>query len=161
MYYSRESSNKIFRANGTQQSVVTLDVTIDNAEQFDSTDTIDDVFSFDGHLYFVATTKESGKELFHIKTDLPTFLMTNDIRNVKKSNATISPNPTSGVINVYAKSNINKVEVYDYSGIKILELKSDNIDFSQFNSGVYLVKIYTDDFVETKKLKEHRKMVLF
>ncbi|MDP9957683.1 hypothetical protein J2X97_003355 [Epilithonimonas hungarica] len=152
MYYTRDNSNKIFRTNGTQQSILTIDVTIDNAGQLDSTDTIDDMFSFDGHLYFVATTKESGKELFRINTNLPTFLMTQDYQNFKKSNIVISPNPTAEFVKINSTSNINKVELYDYSGIKISESKSDNIDFSQLNSGVYLVKIYTDDFIETKKV---------
>lgn len=152
MYYSKENSNSIYRTNGTQQSVVTMDTTIDNAEQLEPTDSIDDIFSYDGHLYFVATTKESGKELFHIKTDLPTFLMTDDIQNVKKSNITIAPNPTSGFVKIFAESNINKVEVYNSSGAKISETQSDRLDFSKLNSGVYLVKIYTDDFIETKKI---------
>ncbi|MDN5626406.1 MAG: T9SS type A sorting domain-containing protein, partial [Weeksellaceae bacterium] len=152
MYYSKENSNSIYRTNGTQQSVVTMDTTIDNAEQLEPTDSIDDIFSYDGHLYFVATTKESGKELFHIKTDLPTFLMTDDIHNVKKSNITIAPNPTSGFVKIFAESNINKVEVYNSSGAKISETQSDRLDFSKLNSGVYLVKIYTDDFIETKKI---------
>lgn len=152
MYYSNESNNKILRTNGTQQSITTIDVILDNANQMEATDTLDDMFSFDGHLYFVATTKESGKELFHIKTDLPAFLSINDNQNLKKSTITISPNPTSGLIKVYAKSNINKVEVYDYSGVKIAESQSDNLDFSKLNVGVYLIKIYTKDSVETKKV---------
>ncbi|MBV6878307.1 T9SS type A sorting domain-containing protein [Epilithonimonas ginsengisoli] len=152
MYYLRENSNKLFRTSGTAQSITTVDVTMDNAEQLAATDSIDDMFLFDGHLYFVATTAESGSELFHIKTDLPTFLSTDNIGSVRHSNVTVSPNPTADHLKIYSKSKINKVEMYDYSGVKIGEYQSDNLDLGKLSKGVYLIKIYTNDFIETKKV---------
>jgi len=152
MYFSRENGNMLFRTSGTQQSITPIDITIDNADQLVSSDSVDNIFLFDGDLYTVLKTVESGQELFHIKTDLPTYLAVENVEYNKDSKIIISPNPTSGLIKIYAKSNINKVEIYDYSGIKISESQTDNLDFSKLNSGVYLVKIYTNDSVETKKV---------
>lgn len=152
MYYSRESNNKIFRTNGTAESITSIGITMDNADQLGAADTIDNVFLFDGQLYFAATTAESGSELFQVKTELPTYLSIETTGDLQRSYVTVWPNPTADHLKISSKSKINRVEIYDFSGIKIGDYHSDILDFGKLNKGVYLVKIYTDDFIETKKV---------
>lgn len=152
MYYTKENSKEIFRTNGSKQSIVSSTITLDNAEPMNSTAAIEKIFTFAGDLYFRATTAESGSELFHIKNELPTFLSVENLDGKSKITVSVSPNPTSGRINIHSLSKITKVEIYDFSGGKLFDAKSDSVDFSHLNSGVYLVKIYTDEFVETKKV---------
>ncbi len=65
------------------------------------------------------------------------------------------PNPTTGVLTVKTKTDdriIDMIEVYSILGTKILESKSLTIDLGGFNSGVYLVKIFSNAGIVTQKV---------
>ncbi len=69
----------------------------------------------------------------------------------------VSPNPSAAnfTITLPTKSNTAKVEVYNMLGKQILtkqlEEKQTNIEASQWNSGMYLIKVTVDDFTQTKR----------
>jgi len=68
-----------------------------------------------------------------------------NIENNFKENTYIYPNPVNNILNINTTLNDYTVEIYTISGQLIS--KSKNIrtfDFSNFNSGIYLLKLITD-----------------
>lgn len=63
-------------------------------------------------------------------------------------NVKLLPNPTNGLLEITAVDNIKEIKIYSVNGQELFGKTSDdlrlNIDFSPFNTGLYLVKIYTD-----------------
>ncbi|OYU81565.1 MAG: hypothetical protein CFE23_03605 [Flavobacterium sp. BFFFF1] len=56
----------------------------------------------------------------------------------------IYPNPTNGVVNIKADSEVLSVELFDVRGRKLMENhKSSSIDLTRFDSGIYFVKVFT------------------
>ena len=65
----------------------------------------------------------------------------------------VSPNPTSGMLSVTTDAEIDKIEVYNVLGAKmktVLNVKT--VDLSDFQSGIYLLKLYADEAVFSKKV---------
>lgn len=72
--------------------------------------------------------------------------------NVFKNEVTIYPNPTSSVLNIKMDSNLKRATIYSILGKKVLETTSKNINTSKLNSGLYLIKIASENgSVATKK----------
>jgi hypothetical protein len=85
-----------------------------------------------------------------------TLLSVNDIDSL--SSFSISPNPSNSIINIELERSPARltVEVFDILGkqIMIRNLENTNttqVDISNWNSGVYLIKISNDDKIETKR----------
>lgn len=53
----------------------------------------------------------------------------------------ISPNPTSGILNINSPEEIVKVQVYSMTGALVLEANDSTIDMSNLANGTYLVKV--------------------
>lgn len=66
----------------------------------------------------------------------------------------VYPNPSSNLVHIKSDENIDKIEVYSTLGKSVLTAKSNfsNIDVSNLKSGLYLLKIYVDDKVASKKI---------
>ena len=68
----------------------------------------------------------------------------------------ISPNPAQNFIQLEAKQKIDAVEIYDLNGRKILTLTSNTtklkLDVSTYLSGVYFVKIISEEKTAIKKI---------
>lgn len=62
----------------------------------------------------------------------------------------VFPNPSSGYINIESKAPIDMVEVYTISGKKILT--NPGTPFTLTEKGLFIIKIYVDDKVYSKKL---------
>lgn len=80
------------------------------------------------------------------------------VKNLEKEEFGIRmfPNPTQGLLNFETVDNLtlNKVEVYDTIGKKVLssQINNNSVDISMLTSGVYFVKIYSGDSQITKKI---------
>ena len=64
------------------------------------------------------------------------------------------PNPIDNHITIEGK-NIYKIELYNTLGMVLYSLQADsyeNLDMSQYNSGVYYMKIYTDTGSSLRKI---------
>jgi choice-of-anchor B domain-containing protein len=64
----------------------------------------------------------------------------------EKSNFKLSPNPSNDIITIESESDITSIEIFDFVGKKVktvenLSLKFNNVDISDLNSGVYIVKV--------------------
>ncbi|WP_190246283.1 T9SS type A sorting domain-containing protein [Gelidibacter gilvus] len=65
----------------------------------------------------------------------------------------VYPNPASDVLNISTRDNIKNVEIFDVLGKSVKRvLHSKSIDVSNLKTGVYFVKVLTDNGQETKKL---------
>jgi len=68
----------------------------------------------------------------------------------------IYPNPASGYINIEAVDLIiNQVQIYDINGKLVSEIKTDNspkIDVTNLSSGIYFLRIETDEGSFSKKV---------
>lgn len=85
-----------------------------------------------------------------------TTLSINDIQDVNEFS--ISPNPATSRLNVYLPQNTIEASmaVFDVLGKRVYSktldaLHSTSIDVSNWNSGVYLVRISTDEGTQTKR----------
>lgn len=70
------------------------------------------------------------------------------VENVKISDATAYPNPSKGILNVNAKSDIRTIQILDLAGKTIKTIAPTNtkahvIDFSELNNGIYIIHIET------------------
>jgi len=88
------------------------------------------------------------------------ILSVDEFQNTKEK-ITISPNPSDGNISVSSKkaSTIKEIEVYNVLGKKVrrYDFKQSNaninLDLTQLNAGIYLVKLYTNlGQTETQKI---------
>lgn len=57
------------------------------------------------------------------------------------------PNPTSDILTITAKDNIDRIEIYDMNGRLVLDTKGGNptskIYMQNYNAGTYLVKVFS------------------
>ena len=68
-------------------------------------------------------------------------LSTSDNNNIVKNNISIYPNPSKDVVFVKSETVITKIELYDFSGKKIKESASKEMNISSLKRGNYLIKI--------------------
>ena len=74
---------------------------------------------------------------------------------IDQNNFKIYPNPLTNYINIYSNNEISKIEIYDLFGKKILAKEKENLNrfnLSQLSSGVYLVKIFSREIIEVKRI---------
>ena len=67
----------------------------------------------------------------------------------------VYPNPTNSFVNIKGNLiNVNNVSVYSISGKKLLELKNEfnKVDISNLQSGIYFLKIASDNNFKTFKV---------
>lgn len=77
------------------------------------------------------------------------------LSEVQNSNLiTLFPNPTSEYIHISSVSSIEKVEIFSINGHKIVEENEhfEKINLTNFDSGIYMVKIFTKDGIRLEKL---------
>lgn len=78
-------------------------------------------------------------------------------KNIGSSSLSIFPNPTSGVVNININDKtIDKVEVVDALGNTVLSAEYDDnevsIDLTKFGTGVYFVKVTSEDDTVVEKV---------
>jgi len=84
-------------------------------------------------------TIESASTLSTIDTEL-------------EKSITIYPNPTKDIINISSSNSIKNIQVFNFLGKRILETTQSQINLSEFNSGLYLIKTETNQGEITKKV---------
>jgi hypothetical protein len=73
-------------------------------------------------------------------------------KHFENQKAIVYPNPTNGIVNIGNK-NLNKIIIYDITGNKIKEWKSDaQIDLSNFSKGVYILKLFSNNGILLDKV---------
>ena len=57
----------------------------------------------------------------------------------------VYPNPTNSIINIKTNHIISKIDVYNLLGTKVLSSNKNKIDVSELQTGMYLLKIQTEN----------------
>ncbi|TDD95730.1 T9SS type A sorting domain-containing protein [Flavobacterium cellulosilyticum] len=73
--------------------------------------------------------------------------------NTLDNTISVSPNPTSGKINVNSPSAVKLISVIDSNGKQVVSASHTNsVDLSNQSSGIYIVKVQTENGATTKKV---------
>lgn len=64
------------------------------------------------------------------------------------------PNPVQNYLTIHSRLPITRVMVFSLLGDRVKDVKSNflRIDFRDLNSGIYMIKIYSNQLSVTKKL---------
>ena len=69
------------------------------------------------------------------------------------------PNPTSSIITINSNETIESIDLYDSLGrvlvSKIVESNEVSLELSNYNNGVYFVKIIKDNSEKIEKILKH------
>ncbi len=66
----------------------------------------------------------------------------------------VYPNPIIDVVNISSPTKIDYVEVYDISGKKMMSTKKASIDLGNFSTGLYFLKVYSNNHFSTIKVSK-------
>ncbi len=65
----------------------------------------------------------------------------------------VFPNPVSDVVNISSKTIIDKVELYNVLGEKVLQsTNTKTLNVESLNAGIYILKVFSNDESATKKI---------
>lgn len=108
--------------------------------------------SYDGDV----TVQYGDRDFWVVKLN-PDNLSTTNFSNVNK--VSIFPNPTKDFFKLSNYDNIQKIELYDLNGKKLIlknDFEDEKISIQNFSKGVYSVKIHLDngDIISDKIIKE-------
>jgi hypothetical protein len=94
----------------------------------------------------VCYTKQGDSLIFEPGTDCSIFPAPVRLNtdSFKKNSIVIYPNPTSGIVTVEIDEVIEKIELWDMLGRKLITQNSSKVDLSSFSKGTYLLIIKTD-----------------
>ena len=113
--------------------------------------TISDVAQSEAGSYMVKVSGECGDVTSDAAT-LSVLTVTDDLAN---ADITIIPNPAHNYIKIInTGQNINKLEIYNTAGIKVLQKSKDfgHIDLSGLEAGVYFVKVVRGSEVRVERV---------
>lgn len=100
----------------------------------------------DGVTYYASQTVSGIESLYRLPVTVRQTLSTNDVVFEKLK---AYPNPVQNVLNITNNATIERVEVYNLMGQKFINTAPDSndvqIDVSNLNCGVYLLKIFNGD----------------
>ena len=118
-------------------------------------ETIVDLSAYAGQTIYVGF-HYYGEYLYYVYLDdFQLYNTVTDVKNISETQVNIYPNPTNGIVNIEGE-NINKIEVYNISGKKIIETININnltsIDISDHQNGIYFIHITSDNGVLVKKI---------
>ena len=72
------------------------------------------------------------------------------VEDFEANDIKIYPNPVSDALNVYLNTSIKTIEIYSVQGKKLITMnETSTIDVSRLSKGLYLVKIYAMDKVQS------------
>ncbi|PIA81081.1 hypothetical protein BFR04_15385 [Gaetbulibacter sp. 4G1] len=98
----------------------------------------------------------AGSELNHIGSANPSQNTTLSTEDVLASNFKIYPNPVKDIVTIESKNvKVSSVEMYSIIGNKVISennLVNNRFDVSALSSGIYLLKVNTDDNSLVKKI---------
>jgi len=67
----------------------------------------------------------------------------------------ISPNPTTGIVQIITNENVGVIEIYSALGeLLFIRTNTTSVDISNYKEGVYFLKIHLDDeVIQTRIVK--------
>jgi ELWxxDGT repeat protein len=150
-------SDKIWYFDNNLQTTNFFQINILNSNNFTNYYGVSDITNLNDNLLFDGVSQESGQELYY--SNIQNLLNTEDYtnENTRFDKIKVYPNPSNGNINLFISDNskLTDINIYNTIGENLLNLKTENltsIDLSRLNSGIYFIKISTENYSETKKI---------
>lgn len=84
------------------------------------------------------------KDLIEIEERLTDYYLKKEVK--------IAPNPTDGIVNILTHAKVETVDVFDFSGKRIMTAFEKEVDLSNFSKGVYFFKIKVENEVIVKRV---------
>ncbi len=89
-------------------------------------------------------------------TDTSTCYTINNVSIAENSlpHVALYPNPTTGLLQIKASQEIQKIQVHDLVGREIFSIRQpeNQVDLSALNSGIYLIKVWFDEGVVVRRV---------
>jgi len=153
LYFLNGDSQKIWRADGIVGNTVSLDIFITNDDnQLLPNENILKLATDSEKLYLTVYTKEHGNELYTVTDSLPIYLATHEANFENKNSMStiqIYPNPVFDAFSLKLKVNqkVDQIKIYDVSGkqVKNIIYNNDKVDIADLSSGIYFLKIRTNE----------------
>ncbi len=115
---------------------------------------------YHGELIYIAFRHWDCTDWFQILIDEIEVTGTVGISEVAEITSKVYPNPTRNLLNIKSEEKINYIQVYDLTGRVIYNMNVDNsqavINVSNFNHGVYFLRIHTQKGIEHHKFQVTR-----
>jgi ELWxxDGT repeat protein len=152
------NSDEVWYINDNLTTPNNYQINVLNSNDFSNNYGITDIHNFNNNLLLEGTTQLSGNELYFSNISNVLNVENFDSDNFKSSKIIMYPNPSNGKINVLIKDNskIVDVSVYNFLGENVMKsllpVSLDSYDLSKLNKGIYLIKITTENYSETKKI---------
>lgn len=96
------------------------------------------MFDYNGNSRIINTTVDVGAYEYDSTLSISEVGLNNISLNVY-------PNPTNSKINIQTSHSINKIDIYNMLGAKVLSTNQKTIDVSELQTGMYLLKIQTEN----------------
>ncbi len=74
------------------------------------------------------------------------------VSDANKINAQVYPNPTSDFIKIKGVEKIQKIRIFDLSGILVLESQASEADIRKLPAGQYILNVHTESEIISKKI---------
>ncbi len=150
-------SDKIWYVNNNLLGTNYFQINVLNSNNFQNHYGVSDINNLNNNILFDGITQESGNELYY--SNIQNLLESENFtfENEKNDKIKIYPNPSNGIINLMISDNskIININIYNTLGGNVFNLKPENsklIDLSNLKSGIYFLKVITENYAETKKI---------
>lgn len=74
------------------------------------------------------------------------------VSETRSENVQFYPNPVIDFLEIKTEGSFIKAELFSILGTKLITSNSKKIDFSKLKSGIYIVKVYTDQSAQSFKI---------
>lgn len=111
--------------------------------------TDNDIQSVNQYYKVTAINTVSGGN--YCESDPITIHITTDGIDEVYSDVCVYPNPTNGIVNIKAEG-IQNIVVMNALGQKVLETIDNQIDLSQFGNGIFMLRIETENGINTQRI---------
>jgi ELWxxDGT repeat protein len=151
--------NELNITNGEFGDIQTIEVITENDHIFQDNEGITNIYVNNLKLYLSIYTKPHGEEIYITNANL--ILNSKDINEGLEDISdkfVLYPNPAKNEVNILSndQSKIKKVQLFDLTGkllsIGIFDNKEVKFNVNNLKSGIYLVKVQSENYTSTKKL---------
>ena len=119
-------------------------------------DIIDEFIDFSGNPGLTSICCDANEVVYMknqcLLNDIDSGIVNSDC-TTESTKIAMYPNPVNDVLHLSSNKKITKIEIFSMNGLMVMnnELESDVVNLHQLESGMYIVKVYTDEGVTNMK----------
>jgi len=131
-----------------------VDFSTQTTQSFNTVITLEDEYVFENCEVIVFIQNMDTREIYQGTSQMMTEIVGMD--EVKTFEMEVYPNPSTNRVTIKAGSSIQKLEIFNQLGQMVKQIESDyhilNMDVSDLDKGIYLVKVISHNKEITRKL---------